>query len=105
MLDKDGKVHLCDFGVSQFFDPNNDTLKGTFGTLRFMAPEMQGFESKAVLKARAIDIWAAGVTLYYMKTKKYPFDGKSLGIIREQLKENKPDLEQIENEDIRALIS
>ena len=44
MLDKDGKVHLCDFGVSQFFDAENDTLKGTFGTLRFMAPEMQGFE-------------------------------------------------------------
>ena len=91
--------------MSQFFDADNDTLKGTLGTVRFMAPEMHGFGSKPVLKARSIDVWAAGVTLFYMKTKKYPFDGKSLPIIREQLKENKPNLEVIQNVHIRTLIS
>ena len=40
-----------------------------------------------------------------MKTKKYPFDGKTLPMIREQLKENKPDLEEIQNEHIRTLIT
>ena len=83
MLDDDGKLILCDFGVSQFFSAENDILKGTFGTVRFMAPELQGISSKPIFHGRAIDIWAAGVTLYYMKTKKYPFDGKTLPVIRD----------------------
>ena len=83
MLDEHGKLILCDFGVSQFFTADNDVLKGTFGTVRFMAPEMLGISSKPVLHGRSIDIWAAGVTLYYMKTKQYPFDGKTLPAIRD----------------------
>ena len=85
MLDDSGKLVLCDFGVSQFFKEDNDVLKGTFGTVRFMAPEMLGLSSKPVIYGRSIDIWAAGVFLYYMKTKEYPFDGKSLPKIRDQL--------------------
>ena len=83
MLDEHGKLILCDFGVSQFFTADNDVLQGTFGTVRFMAPEMLGISSKPVLHGRSIDIWAAGVTLYYMKTKQYPFDGKTLPAIRD----------------------
>ena len=29
MLDSQGKLVLCDFGVSQFFSVENDILKGT----------------------------------------------------------------------------
>ena len=41
LLDKFNKVKLCDFGVSEFFQSNNDLLSGaTKGTYLFMAPEM-----------------------------------------------------------------
>ena len=83
MLDGQDRLILCDFGVSQFFTQDDDIINGTFGTVRFMAPELAGISSKPVLHGRAIDIWAAGVTLYYMKTKKYPFDGKTMPIIKE----------------------
>ena len=42
MLDDLGKLYLCDFGVSQFFEADNDVIRGAFGTVRFMAPEMLG---------------------------------------------------------------
>ena len=40
MLDQNDKLILCDFGVSQFFEADNDLIKGTLGTVRFMAPEV-----------------------------------------------------------------
>ena len=42
MINKDGALVLCDFGVSQFFTHHNskrDVVKGEMGTRRFMAPE------------------------------------------------------------------
>ena len=83
MLNEKGQIALCDFGVSQFFTADNDILKGTIGTVRFMAPEMLGNNTRSALYGRSIDVWAAGVTLYYMLTKKFPFDGKTHPHIRE----------------------
>ena len=40
MLDKENKLILGDFGVSQFFEADSDIIKGTLGTVRFMAPEI-----------------------------------------------------------------
>ena len=40
MLDEENKLILGDFGVSQFFEVDNDVIKGTLGTIRFMAPEL-----------------------------------------------------------------
>ena len=62
-----------------------------------MAPEMLGIFSNQVIHGRSIDVWAAGVTLYYMKTNEYPFDGKTLPNVREQLKQHKLDLSKIKN--------
>ena len=80
MLDEDGEVFLCDFGCSEFFEQTNEKLsKATKGTYLFMAPEM--FEkdaTKKVLKGRATDIWAAGVTLFNLLTKDHPFKGKNV---------------------------
>ena len=42
MLDEYGKLYFCDFGVSQFFEADNDIIRGSFGTIRFMAPEILG---------------------------------------------------------------
>ena len=77
LLDENGKIFLCDFGVSQFFEADSDVIRGAFGTIRFMAPEMLGVKGKEQIHGKSIDMWAAGVTLFYMLTKAYPYNGKS----------------------------
>ena len=48
MLDEDDKLILCDFGVSQFFEADNDIIRGAFGTVRFMAPEVLGVKQNSL---------------------------------------------------------
>ena len=43
-----------------------------------MAPEMLGMRPQSQMSGKKIDMWAAGVTLFNLLTKKYPFDGKSI---------------------------
>ena len=39
MLASDGRLILCDFGISEFFKKENDLTYSTAGTMRFLAPE------------------------------------------------------------------
>ena len=103
MLDESGKLVLCDFGVSEFLEPNDDIVHGLFGTVRFMAPEMFGAAGRQDMHAKSIDIWAAGVTLYKLLTNQYPFPGKSVSKLRDQLK-HPPSFENIHNIEQRQLL-
>ena len=71
---------MCDFGCSEFFLPKSDQLsKVTKGTYLFMAPEMFSTDQHdKIVRGRQCDIWAAGVTLYYLLTKKFPYNAKSV---------------------------
>ena len=48
-----------------------------------MAPEMTGLKPKSQLNGRKIDMWASGVTLYNLLTKRFPFEGESLVTLKE----------------------
>ena len=78
MLDADGKLYLCDFGVSQFFKKENDVIRNTAGTVRFMAPEAFKTGKLKVVHCRQLDIWACGVTLFNMLTNSFPFVGNTI---------------------------
>lgn len=44
-----------------------------------MAPEIFGVDkSNKMIRGRQSDIWAAGVTLFYLLTKRYPFESQNL---------------------------
>ena len=87
MLDENGKLVLCDFGVSEFFHSQSDIVHSVFGTVRFMAPEMfVAPKDRENMHAKSIDIWAAGVTLYKLLTNEYPFTGRSIAKLQEQHK-------------------
>ena len=78
LLDKFDFIKLCDFGVSEFFDGQDDILTGaTKGTYLFMSPEMVDPKKKQGVHARAGDIWAAAVTLFNLLTKDHPFIAKN----------------------------
>ena len=105
MLDPSGRLVLCDFGVSQFFEADSDLVRGTLGTIRFMAPELFGASANKILYGKSIDIWAAGITLFLLLTKEFPFKGGSLPEIAEQLSNSEPPLHKIENKEIRQLLT
>lgn len=70
MVDKYGRVKLGDFGLATFLDGTN--CKVYKGTKLFMAPEI--FCKKTYNPIMA-DIWALGVSIYFMATHTYPFFG------------------------------
>jgi len=76
LLTKDGTAKLGDFGSATVVDPAEGTIVGTDiqGTPAFMAPELfEDFEPGAGYNGFAVDIWAAGVTLYTMVVGVPPF--------------------------------
>ncbi|EDQ90172.1 uncharacterized protein MONBRDRAFT_1855, partial [Monosiga brevicollis MX1] len=76
LLTDDGLIKLTDFGVSHYFeDPLTDfCLSRTEGTPAFLAPECCD-ASVEQFDARAVDIWACGVTLYCFLFGTMPFKG------------------------------
>lgn len=68
-LDLYEKVKLADFGMSKICIEENKA-KYMCGSLTFLSPEI--LESKEICPFKA-DIWALGITFYYMITGRLPF--------------------------------
>ena len=66
-LDSEGKLRLLDLGVA--LNPATMRTQGTPGTPSFIAPELFSGEQPSSQS----DLYAAGVTLYYLLTRKYPY--------------------------------
>ncbi|CUG86584.1 protein kinase, putative [Bodo saltans] len=62
-------LKISDFGFACFSAPSRELFRRC-GTLRYTAPEFYTEES---YHGRAVDLWAAGVTLYVMLFNQYPF--------------------------------
>lgn len=64
----DGKLRILDLGVA--LNPwVDEAARGNAGTPSFMAPELFGGEAAN----EQSDLYAAGVTLYHLLTRKYPY--------------------------------
>jgi serine/threonine protein kinase len=72
MINHNSEAVLIDFGVSALLeDKKEDPTKQTVGTFIFFAPEM--FKEKEHKHLREnVDIWALGVTMYYILTGQHP---------------------------------
>ena len=66
-LDTEGKLRLLDLGVA--LNPATMRSQGTPGTPSFIAPELFAGEQPS----RQSDLYAVGVTLYHLLTRKYPY--------------------------------
>ena len=96
-------VKLADFGVSQFFEDGDDAVKNTVGTAAFMAPEML---TKGAFRAKQIDVWALGATLFMLVFGNPPFVGKTLAELNEKILTEElhiPDKPAV-SDDLKALL-
>ena len=75
LIDENNKVRLADFGVSHIMENGHDTITNRAGSNFYFSPEIILGNT---YKGKPADIWALGVTLYFMNTKKFPFMSNKL---------------------------
>merc|ERR1719361_2972964 len=87
-----GRLKLADFGVSQTHpDPDAPVLTKANGTPAFMAPETAHAKT---FDGRALDIWAAGVTLYMFLTGVCVFAGPTPLVTYENIEHMEPEMQE-----------
>jgi serine/threonine protein kinase len=92
LIDDEGVVKICDFGVSKQLDNKSALISGKSGTPAYMAPEVQLVQQYNGFTA---DVWSLGVCLFAMVCGAVPFKGKSVKELIAQI--NKGELEFPDN--------
>lgn len=98
---KDNALKICDFGAAQFIDSMRDELTNSAGTYLFMPPEAHktgGFRGKPA------DIWASGITLFYMLTGKTPYKSRNISKLCEEINEQDIEFPEQISENAKDLI-
>jgi tRNA A-37 threonylcarbamoyl transferase component Bud32 len=86
MLDSDYRLKLMGFGASQSIHSEEVS---TSGSNVFMAPEL--VSGAKILDGTALDVWGAGMTLYYFIEGRRPFHSRKSSKLHEQME---PELHQ-----------
>lgn len=83
MLTATGDLKISDFGVAEFLNEYNgdDNVYRTSGSPAFQAPEIA--TGAMGYSGRKVDVWALGVTVYYLLTGKIPFEADNLLVLFE----------------------
>jgi len=90
MLTSDNKVKLAEYG--RVFRLSDEQIINN-GYMSYTAPELFGTSPKFVHKQSvASDIYAYGMTLYYLFTKQIPYDKASYDHVKEQSKKEQNDI-------------
>lgn len=79
-----GVLKLSDFGVAELLDvyDSEDRVSKTLGSPAFQAPEIASGADE--YSGTRVDVWALGVTLFYLLTGNVPFQADShIGLFRE----------------------
>lgn len=79
VLDKEGYVHLTDFGIARLW--HSDNARDTSGTPGYMAPEVMCRQNHTY----TVDYFAVGVIVYELMNHRRPYVGKSRKDIRDQI--------------------
>ena len=76
LIDNSGNLKISDFGASQGVNGKTDIFTNSAGTYAFMAPELMG--SAKEFRGKPLDIWALGITLYFMLEGTSPYNSRSI---------------------------
>jgi len=95
ILDRDGHVHVVDFGLARPAERGDSSLtrEGAFvGSPHYVAPE----QARAQTTDFRTDIYSLGIVLYEMLAGRRPFDGKTPAeVVARQLTEATPPLRSV----------
>lgn len=100
LLDGDGGVKLCDFGVSKIMKPDQE-INEQCGTPAYIAPEIisdQGYSGFSV------DVWSLGVLLYAMLCGTVPFKANNMKDLHKLIMKGEFDFPVKVSEDAQDLI-
>ena len=81
----DLKIKITDFGFSRFYNQERG-LWLSLGSPLYMAPEM----FNGLRYAEKIDIWSLGVIVYNLISGKFPYEGRSISSLKENIRRTKP---------------
>ncbi|OMJ94772.1 hypothetical protein SteCoe_1951 [Stentor coeruleus] len=101
LITKDNHIKICDFGSAQFIDNLRDELNNSAGTYLFMPPEAhkaKGFRGKPA------DIWALGITLYYMIAGRTPFNSRNISSLCDEISQEEIMFTQNFSDKVKSLI-
>ena len=95
------EIKLIDFGLSNTYE-NGQLLSTACGSPIYAAPEM--LEGK-LYKGSTVDIWSAGVILYYMLCGNFPFEDVSNDNLYRKIIKGKFDIPKSISKDAKDLIN
>lgn len=75
LIDENDRLKIADFGVSFIMENGSDEIASTQGSNYYFAPEVCKGTS---FKGRGSDIWACGVSMYYLAFRKFPFTSNNI---------------------------
>ena len=81
LVDKEGHVKLCDFGLAKarFDSSQENTL---WGTVKYMAPEILMYQKYGF----TADFWSLGILLYRVSTGELPYNDSDVSKIKNKIK-------------------
>ena len=79
LIDQHGRIKLTDFGLTKKLNREDELSEDFRGSMAYLAPEIASFTPYNPLK---VDIWAFGVTVFYISTGQFPFYGNNFQAIR-----------------------
>lgn len=100
LLNSDGKIKICDFGVSKVVT-EGERMTEKCGTPTYIAPEIllnKGYEGFGV------DVWSAGVVLFAMIYGTVPFKASTMPDLHKLIIKGKYKLRESASESVRDLL-
>ncbi|EUD65415.1 CAMK/CDPK protein kinase [Plasmodium inui San Antonio 1] len=86
----DDTLKIIDFGLAELINHTEGVSKTAAGTLLYMAPEV--FKKKFTIKC---DIWSAGVIMFFLFSKNFPFCGNTYDEIKLSIFKDEPDYKSL----------
>ena len=104
MLNHNREAVLIDFGLSALVE-QDEKLNTNMGSYMFFAPEMFNRSQGGVVIGEKTDMWALGITFYYLLTGRYPSQHvQNLIELKENITQKEFDFSFIKHPDAREVI-